>query len=206
MNVEDWKKNTINGQIASKMVEIVKPRGEKVYMSNDFAHSIEYQGREFDVGLIVTGVEVGDIPDDDDYTYTVYLGDFAVCEEFRDATISVMEERGKAMVLSDYISLEDCVLALGEDYKDLGNAISEIKSEFRKYHGKELSQSKLYNKIIGLCALELDFYHCYKVEIKYNRYYLYVNNPITKWDIVYKKPSFIEVMEKIKNYLVVKKC
>ena len=199
MEVKDWLKNNINGQIACKMLEIVAPRGEHIYMCDDFDHSIKYQGREFNVGLIVTGVEVGDIPDDDDYTYVVYLGDFAVCKEFRDATIKLQKERGFSIELSDDICFTDCVLALGEEYKDLGNAISKINSALRKY--KHIKHSGLDDFIHGLCKLSLPY--SYNVEIKYERLYLNVHNPIAKWDLINKKPSYIEVMETIKKYFEV---
>ena len=196
MKVEDWKKNTINGQIACKMKEIVDSRGEKVYMVDDFHHSIKYQGRKFNVGLIVTGVPVGDIPDDDDYTYVVYLGDFAVCKEFRDATIKLQEERGFSIELSDDICFTDCVLALGEEYKGLGDAISKVNSALLKY--SDGSHWSLCDFIYGLCGLSLPDY--YDVVIKYERLYLHVHNPIIKWEIIDKKPSFIETMETIKRY------
>ena len=198
MEIEDWMKKNINGQIACKMLEIVDSRGESVYMCDDFYHSIEYQGRKFNVGLIVTGVPVGDIPDDDDYTHVVYLGDFAVCKEFRDTTIKLQKERGFSMHLSDDISLSDCVLALGDGYKSLGNAISKINNALNKYYKKDISHSKLGVFIRGLCGLSLPYY--YDVVIKYERLYLHVNNPIIKWEIIDKKPSFIEAMETIKRY------
>ena len=198
MEIEDWMKKNINGQIACKMLEIVDSRGESVYMCDDFYHSIEYQGRKFNVGLIVTGVPVGDIPDDDDYTHVVYLGDFAVCKEFRDTTIKLQKERGFSMHLSDDISLSDCVLALGDGYKSLGNAISKIDNALIKYYKKDISHSKLGVFIRDLCGLSLPDY--YDVVIKYERLYLHVNNPIIKWEIIDKKPSFIETMETIKRY------
>ena len=185
--------------IPKKGLDAYAPRGEHIYMCDDFHHSIKYQDREFNVGLIVTGVKVGDIPDDDDYTYVVYLGDFAVCKEFRDATIKLQKERGFSIELSDDICFTDCVLALGEEYKDLGNAITKINSALCKY--KDITHSSLDDFIHGLCKLSLPY--SYNVEIKYERLYLNVHNPIAKWDLINKKPSFIETMETIKKYFEV---
>ena len=73
--LEDWERNNINGRIAARINEIAKDKKEKVYANEYDRNGFVYQGRRISVGLIVSGVKVGDIPGDDDYCYVVELGD-----------------------------------------------------------------------------------------------------------------------------------
>ena len=125
--LEDWEKNNINGRIAARIKEIAKDKKEKVYANEYDRNGFVYQGRRISVGLIVSGVKVGDIPSDDDYCYVVELGDLTVCDDFRQALFDLQSEEHNSMQISEYISFSDCVKALGKEYESIISALAEIE-------------------------------------------------------------------------------
>ena len=193
-NVEDWKKNNINGQVAVKLKEIWKKKWEKVYMVNNFEHSLKYQGREMKLWLKVVGSKVGDIPDESDYVYTAYLWDFAVCHDFYEAVGELQKEKGFNLEISDNISFKDCVSALWWEYGIIKKAMETIGES-------ELKNKEIRDEIFRRICNDLNWILSqYSVIIKYWRFYLGTKNPILKQNIINKDKTFLDDMNKIKEY------
>ncbi len=192
--MEDWKKNNINGQIAVKLKEIWYKKWEMVYKLNDFEQSLIYQGRDMRLWLKVTGVEVGDIPDDKDYTYTAYLWDLAVCPDYYEAICKLKEEKWFSLEVWDIISLNDCISILWWDYENIKEA-SEIIGR------PNIKDEEKWNEISGRICKDLNKrLSQYYVIKKYWRLYLVAKNPESKWGVVKKDDNFMKNMREIKEY------
>ena len=90
-------------------------------------------GREMGVWLKVVGCEVWDIPDEDDYVYTVYLWDFAICEDLRTVLQDLQKEKWINIEIFDYISISDCTTLLWLDDKipTMDEMIDDFGIEFK---------------------------------------------------------------------------
>ncbi len=193
-DVQYWMKNNINGQIAAKLIEIWERKWEDVYMADDFEHSLEYQGREMRLWLEVIGSKVGDIPDESDYVYTAYLWDLAVCPDFYEAIGELQKEKWFSLEISDNISFKDCVSALWWEYGIIKKAMETIGES-------ELKNKEIRDEIFRKICDDLNWILSqYSVAIKYWRFYLETRNPILKQSIINKDESFLDDMNKIKEY------
>lgn len=203
--IEEWVKTTINGRVAARMKEILREKGddEPIYKSNDRQESILFRGREMSIGLIVTGVKVGDIPDDDDYTYTVYLGDIIACPEFREA----LRREDINYSVSDRITLKECCIYLGEEYDDLKNTIEPFQQllwsvEGFKFENLAKEFSKKYEDFLKQLNWRISHFY---IGLKYGRLNLYARHSFFKYEILEKGPSFLECMAAIKQFFEVNK-
>lgn len=195
--IADWKKNNINGRIAARIKEIAADKGENVYVNEYDRNAFIYQGRRISVGLIVTGVEVGDIPDDDDYCYVVELGDLTVCDDFRQALFDLQSEEHNSMQISEYISLVDCVKALGEKYESILSALAKIGLQTKDTIGKQ-AYSDILSGIVGKLNLRLrDF--TVSIWEKWDLC-LHASSLMLKRSVYLKEPSFIEDMDSVKKF------
>lgn len=195
--IADWKKNNINGRIAARIKEIAADKGENVYVNEYDRNAFIYQGRRISVGLIVTGVKVGDIPDDDDYCYVVELGDLTACDDFRQALFDLQSEEHNSMQISEYISLVDCVKALGEKYESISSALAKIEPQTKDVIGKQ-AYSDILSGIVGKLNLRLrDF--TVSIGEKWDLC-LHADSLMLKRSVYLKEPSFIEDMDNVKKY------
>ena len=205
--LDDWKEKYFVGRVACKIEKYARERGENVDIRSSGNNWFEYQGRIFNTSVIVEGVSVGDIPEPDDYVHIVDLIDMAACRDFRDAIMELKSDEGFDLRITDHFSLSESVSILGEEYKGLSDAISEINSALKEYcswvtrklsHDKEDEMYQKLDKIIGIS--ELDNHHIAYYSIigmRQGDISLRASKP---WDIIERKPSFIEDMERIKNY------
>jgi hypothetical protein len=196
--MEDWQKKNINGRIVARLYNIAKDKGETIYTYKYDPNAFEYQGRRISVGLIVTGVKVGDIPDDDDYYYVVELGDLTVCDDFRQVLFDLQSEEHNSMQISEYISFSDCVKALGEKYGSIITALAEIEKT-RDSIGKE-AYNDMISSIVGNLELHI-LSPFFTIAIRDNwDLWLHADSLMSKRAVYLKEPSFIEAMDKIKDY------
>lgn len=192
--LENWNKNNINGQVAVKLKEIWKRKWESVYMSNDFQQSLIYQGREMSLWLKVTWVDVGDIPDEWDYTYTAYLWNLAVCPDYYEAILQLQEEKWFSLEISDIICFDDCASILWWEYENVKEANEIVE-------GLRIKDKTKRDKITWWICEDLNnILSQYYVIEKYWRLYLKARNSISKLGVIKKNTYFTEDMKKIKEY------
>ena len=194
--LEDWERNNINGRIAARIKEIAKDKKEKVYANEYDRNGFVYQGRRISVGLIVSGVKVGDIPGDDDYCYVVELGDLTVCDDFRQALFDLQSEEHNSMQISEYISFSDCVKVLGEKYQGILSALAEIEQ------AQDVIEKEIYCIIISRITGKLNLrMQDFTIAIRDNwELWLHASDLMSKRSVYLKEPSFIEEMDRIKEY------
>jgi hypothetical protein len=194
--MEDWQKKNINGRIVARLYNIAKDKGETIYTYKYDPNAFEYQGRRISVGLIVTGVKVGDIPDDDDYYYVVELGDLTVCDDFRQVLFDLQSEEHNSMQISEYISFSDCVKVLGEKYQSILSALAEIEQ------AQDVIEKETYCNIISRITGKLNLrMQDFTIAIRDNwELWLHASDLMSKRSVYLKEPSFIEEMDRIKEY------
>lgn len=191
---QNWEKNNINGQVASRLLEIWQSKWEKVFANMNNPNGFTYQGRRMWVWLKVVWVKVGDVADESDYAYTVKLWDMAVCRDFNDVITAMAEEEGFKLAIWDTISLKDATTSLWGEYQIINDMITFIEECWLRDKEK---LEEILESITDDLYRETPAFTPY---VRDGGLYLRAWTEEITIDLVNKGPEFIRNMNNIKKY------